>query len=153
MTMQHTDSFHGNMVEFYLMPLGIGFPLYVKLLPNFKCSAFEIDGFQCIPFLFDSDGLCVLNFDIYQGSKKFRKILFPGEVLGKAKPIGDLPFVAVAPKGDGLQTAPLKYEIQSSPKNYPVISMEEAKLKMTPNESVPRIDLKMIKNQFEWGLS
>jgi hypothetical protein len=149
-TMQHTDSFRGNM-ESYLMPLGVDFALYVKLWPNFKCSVIEIDGFQCIPFLFDSDGLCVLNFDVFQGSNKFRKILYPREALGKAKPIGDLPFVAVAPKGDGLQIAPMKYQIESSPKNYPVISMEEAKLRMIPNKSFPTKNLQVIKKQFEWG--
>jgi hypothetical protein len=69
-TMQHTDSFRGNM-ESYLMPLGSNFELNVRLWPNFKCSVINIDGFLCIPFLFDSDSLCVLNFDYYEGSSKF----------------------------------------------------------------------------------
>ena len=149
-TMQHTDSFRGNM-ESYLMPLGTGFTLFVRLWPNFKCSVIEIDGFYCIPFLFDSDGFCVLNFEVYSGSSNFRKIMLPRSDLQKAKPIGDLPFVVVGPKGTGLQIAPMKYKIETSPKNYAVISMQEAKEKMIPNSTIPHRTLKVITKQFEWG--
>jgi hypothetical protein len=45
----------------------------------------------------------------------------------------------------------LKYQIESSPKNYPVISMEDAKLRMIPNKSFPTKNLQVIKKQFEWG--
>jgi hypothetical protein len=148
--MQHTDSFHGNK-ESYIMSLGIHFELCVCLWPNFKCSVIEINGFQCIPFLFDSDGLCVLNFQLFNGSSKFHKIKYPRAATRRVKPIGDLPFVAVAPKGNCLQIAPLQYQIEMSPRNYPVISMEEAKDRMIPNKSIPTKTLKVLSKQFEWG--